>query len=137
MNCTVGRPFQVRTGFSIRILNFGFVSDFDIRISDFSMPPYPIYCYTRGCPNLAVYKIAARWSDGVIGELKTYALCCAACLADGYRQSRAKQAACRLTSRETLEPPGIYRLERGLRDQKLQRLPELEEPLTPHPSAEE
>ena len=24
------------------------------------MPPYPIYCYTPGCKNLASYKIAGR-----------------------------------------------------------------------------
>jgi hypothetical protein len=91
------------------------------------MPPYPIYCGTPGCPNLALYKIAARWSDGVIRELKTYGLCCAQCLPKLFAQSRAKQTACRLTTGETLEPPGVYRLERGQRDQKLTRLPELEE----------
>jgi|SRR5438128_11068446 len=90
------------------------------------MPPYPIYCYTKDCPNLAVYKMAARWSDGVTSELKTYALCCAECLPQWFRQSRATQAACRLAAGETLEPPGIYRLERAQRDQQLTRLPELE-----------
>ena len=90
------------------------------------MPPYPIYCYTKDCPNLAVYKIAARWSDGVLGELKTYALCCADCLPAWFTKSRQSQAACRLTTGESLEPPGIYRLERGCRDQKLQRLTEME-----------
>ena len=94
------------------------------------MPPYPIYCYTPGCPNLALYKIAARWSDGVIRELKTYGLCCAECLPKLFRESRAKQTACRLTAGETLEPPGIYRLERGQRDQKLTRLPEMEQQLS-------
>ncbi len=90
------------------------------------MPPYPIYCYTKGCRNLAVYKIAARWSDGVIAELKTYGLCCADCLSDWFRKSRAKQAACRLAAGETIEPCGIYRLQRGARDQQLHRLAELE-----------
>src|SRR5262245_58041417 len=90
------------------------------------MPPYPIYCYTNGCPNLAVYKIAARWSDGVIRELKTYALCCADCLPRWFRQSCDRRAACRLAAGETLESPGIYRLQHGRRDQELERLPELE-----------
>jgi hypothetical protein len=89
------------------------------------MSPYPIYCYTKGCQNLAVYKIAGRWSDGVMTELKTYALCCADCLPKFFKQSQAKQA-CRLSSGESLEPPGIYAMERGRRDQKLNRLPELE-----------
>jgi hypothetical protein len=93
------------------------------------MPSYPIYCYRRGCGHLAVYKIAARWSDGVTQELKTYALSCADCLPEWYRLSREKQKACRLAPGEILEPPGVYQLERGQRDRQLHRLPELEEQL--------
>ena len=91
------------------------------------MPSYPIYCYTRDCGKLAVYKIAARWSDGVTEELKTYALSCAECLPDWLRRSVAKQAACRLAPGETLDRPGIYNLERGRRDKQIERLSELEE----------
>lgn len=94
------------------------------------MPAYPIYCYTRGCGKKAIYKIAARWSDGVTGELKTYALCCAECLPDWFRRSRHKQAACRLARGEILEPPGIFSLERGRRDTEIDRLRDLEEQLT-------
>jgi hypothetical protein len=90
------------------------------------MPPYAIFCYTRNCGKLAVYKIAARWSDGVTQELKTYALSCENCLADWFRRSRAKQAACRLAPGETLESPGIYTLERGRRDVEILRRRELE-----------
>ena len=79
------------------------------------MPPYPISCFTPACSRPAKYKIAARWSDGVTGELKTYALSCAVCLADWFRRSREKQAACRLAPGETLESPSIYELERGRR----------------------
>jgi hypothetical protein len=93
------------------------------------MPSYPIYCYRKGCGRLAVYKIAARWSDGVTEELKTYALCCEDCLPDWFRLSRAKQSTCRLVARETLEAPGIYSLQRGQRDRQLRRLPDLEEKL--------
>jgi hypothetical protein len=93
------------------------------------MPPYVISCYTPGCGKPAVYKIAARWSDGVTQELKTYALCCADCLTDWFRRSRRKQAACRLAAGETLEIPGIYSLERGRRDTQINRLRELEEQL--------
>jgi hypothetical protein len=95
-----------------------------------SMPPYPIYCQRKGCGRLATHKIAARWSDGVIEELKTYALCCRECLADCLTRSRQKQAACIRASGEILEPPGIYRLERGQRDRSLQRLYDLEEALS-------
>src|SRR5579871_3288253 len=93
------------------------------------MPPYPLRCYRPGCEELAVYKIAARWSDGVTQELKTYALTCPACLAERFQRSRAKQTACRLAPGETLEEPGIYELARGRRDQQLVRRIDLEQPL--------
>jgi hypothetical protein len=85
------------------------------------MPPYPVRCYGRGCDQLAVFKIAARWSDGVTQELKTYALSCEACLAEQLAQSRIKQAACRTAPGETLEPPGVYELDRSRRDHQLHR----------------
>jgi hypothetical protein len=93
------------------------------------MPPYPLFCYRKGCGRPAVYKLAARWSDGVTSELKTYALTCSECLPESFRASRQKQAACRLTRGETLESPGIYRIERGQRDKQLERLTELEKEL--------
>jgi hypothetical protein len=93
------------------------------------MPPYPIYCITQGCKNLAGYKIAGRWSDGLQSELKTFALCCDACLPQWFRQSRDKHKHCRLAPGESLDPPGIYHLERGQRDRALQRLEDLEREL--------
>jgi hypothetical protein len=90
------------------------------------MPSHPILCYTRGCGRPAIFKIAARWSDGITSELKTYALSCPECLADWVRRSRVKQAACRLAPGESLEPPGVYDLERGKRDRTLQRRTDLE-----------
>lgn len=92
------------------------------------MPPYPVVCYRPGCRQQARYKIAARWSDGITHELKTYALSCTDCLTEQYAHSRAKQAACRLTAGETLEVPGIYELVRGRRDAQLARRPDLESP---------
>src|SRR5437763_17186405 len=97
-------------------------------ITPMPMPPYPVLCYTPGCGQPAVYKIAARWSDGITEELKTYGLTCAACLPEWYRQSRAKQAACRRAPGEILEPPGIYELGDGLRDRQVQRRLDLESP---------
>jgi hypothetical protein len=90
------------------------------------MSPYLISCTSNGCTNPAQFKIAARWSDGSTGELKTYALCCAECLPVAFRQSCAKQQACRLTRGETLERPGIYELLRGSRDLQLLRREDLE-----------
>ena len=94
------------------------------------MPPYPLTCTTRDCGRLAVYKIAARWSDGYTHELKTYALSCEECLRDWFRVSRAKHAACKRASNETLEEPGIWALARGSRDVGLERLTELEQELS-------
>jgi len=90
------------------------------------MPPYPVLCTTPECGRPAVYKIAARWSDGVTEELKTYALCCAECLSTWYGRSREKQAACRRAPGEILEAPGVYELARGRRDRTLVRRPDLE-----------
>ena len=94
------------------------------------MPPYPLTCYTKSCQHPAVYKIAARWSDGVVSELKTYGLCCADHLQDWYARARTSQASCRLTPGEILEEPGVYQLQRGERDQALHRLPDVEAKLT-------
>lgn len=90
------------------------------------MPPYRLLCYTPGCGQPAQYKIAARWSDGVTEELKTYSLTCADCLPAWLRRSCEKQRTCRRARGETLEPPGVYELERGQRDRQLVRRPELE-----------
>ncbi len=87
---------------------------------------YPILCHRPGCGEPAAFKIAARWSDGITSELKTYSLSCPACLLDLLRQARAKQLACRLAPGEILEPPGVYELRRGTRDRKLARRPDLE-----------
>ncbi len=90
------------------------------------MPAYPVRCTAPGCNRLAVYKIAGRWSDGVTGELKTYALSCPDCLAALYERSLARHKKCRLAPAETLEAPGIYQLARGQRDRELTRRPEFE-----------
>jgi hypothetical protein len=98
------------------------------------IPPYPVRCYTRGCGSLATFKIAARWSDGITEELKTYALCCPDCLALWFRHSLQKQASCRRAPNEILEPPGIFEWVRGQRDRQLTRRLDLENQLT-NPSA--
>lgn len=90
------------------------------------MPPYPVLCSNRGCVRPAEYKIAARWSDGLTEELKTYALCCSACLAEQYALCLKKQAACRRAPGERLDVPAVFELARGVRDSKLVRRPDLE-----------
>ena len=91
------------------------------------MPPYPVLCYAPGCTRPAAFKVAARWSDGVTGELKTYSLACPDCLAKLFAAAVIKRAACRLEPGETLEEPGIYELHRGERDKSLKRRKDLEE----------
>jgi hypothetical protein len=95
------------------------------------MPPYPVFCYWSGCGERALYKIAARWSDGITEELKTYALSCTDHLAEWYRICREKQVKCRHAPGETLDPPGIYELGRGIRDRALSRRLDLEGTSTP------
>jgi hypothetical protein len=90
------------------------------------MPPYPVICYARGCRNQAAFKVAARWSDGITHELKTYSLACSACLPGLYASARVKRAACRLAPGEILEEPEIYELHRGHRDRELTHRADLE-----------
>jgi hypothetical protein len=90
------------------------------------LPPYPVLCYVRGCPREAVYKIAARWSDGVTSELKTYSLACGECVSALFRAARVKKAACRLAAGESLGEPEVFELTRGRRDRELVRRRELE-----------
>lgn len=92
-----------------------------------SFPPYTVFCTTPDCRRPAVYKVAARWSDGSTTELKTYALCCAECLPDAFARAAVKRAGCRLAPGETLDPPGIYELQRGGRDRDLKRRHDLEQ----------
>lgn len=93
------------------------------------MPPYPIRCYRKGCNQPALYKIAARWSDGITKELKTYGLCCAECLPAVFQESVQKQKSCRTAAGETLDAPSIFLMERGQRDRQLTHLADLEEKL--------
>src|SRR4051794_11635065 len=97
---------------------------------------YAILCTRNNCARPAVYKIAARWSDGTTEELKTYELCCEECLPEIFRLSCEKQRACRTTKGETLETPGIYLLARGQRDQRLERRADLETQNEPEAKSE-
>ena len=99
------------------------------------MPPYQVYCYTKECKHPARYKIAARWSDGVVSELKTYGLCCEECLPKWFRRGKASYERLRLLPGEVLEAPGIYTLQRGERDRTLERRADLEERILSEPEA--
>lgn len=90
------------------------------------MSPYPLRCYVADCEQPATFKIAARWSDGVTDELKTYSLACPECVAALLAAAGLKHAACRLAPGETLDAPGVYELTRGGRDRGLKRRADLE-----------
>jgi hypothetical protein len=90
------------------------------------LPAYRVVCYAPGCHNEAVFKIAARWSDGVTSELKTYFLACETCLPELYRIAKLKKAACRLAAGESLGEPQVFEMTRGRRDRDLVRRQELE-----------
>lgn len=90
------------------------------------MKPYPVLCYAPGCSRPAEFKIAARWSDGITDELKTYSLACPGCLNLLFASATIRRAGCRLAPGETLDEPGIYELHRGERDRSLKRRSDLE-----------
>jgi hypothetical protein len=91
-----------------------------------SFMDYPVLCEGPKCRQLAVYKIAARWSDGKTSELKTYGLACEKCLPALYQASIKRQLTARTLPGEVGEHPGIYRLHGGDRDRDLVRMNDLE-----------
>jgi len=94
------------------------------------MPSYPVLCYAPDCGAEAEFKIAARWSDGVTGELKTYFLACTACLPSLFEQAKIKRDRCTLAAGESLDVPSIFRMSRGARDRQLVRCEDLEKQLS-------
>lgn len=91
-----------------------------------SMPSYPVLCYHENCKREAIYKVASRWSDGVTGELKTYYLACADCVGELYLKAREKRDLCQLAVGESLDPPSVFLMKRGSRDQQLIRCEDFE-----------
>ncbi|MCU0706079.1 MAG: hypothetical protein MUF18_19120 [Fimbriiglobus sp.] len=91
-----------------------------------SILSYPIRCHTRGCPHQAAYKLGAVWADGTTRELKTYSLCCAACLPAEWASARERRERCRQAPGEELGPVGVFELRAGSRDRELPRREDLE-----------
>jgi hypothetical protein len=86
-----------------------------------------VHCSHPGCPEPAGYKIAARWSDGTISELKTYGFACSDHLGEVFQDAEERQIDYTLCPGEVIEEIAIYRYESGRRDRQLQRLWGLEE----------
>jgi hypothetical protein len=91
------------------------------------MPPYPLICYEPGCGKEARYKIAARWSDGLTEELKTYGLTCEDCLQAWFIRSHAKHEACRRTPGEKRGLVSVFAMYDGNGARNLQPRPDLEQ----------
>lgn len=92
--------------------------------------PYVVRCGAQGCGGEAVYKLASQWSDGTLEELKPYGFFCQVHLREMFEKARHRHSQCRLAEGETLGPVRIYKLQRGARDQALERLPDVEESLS-------
>ena len=71
------------------------------------MTKYPVVCQTLSCGQLATFKIASEWSDGVTAELKTYALCCEKCVPEWFELAMDRQRVCHLTDGESLGIPKV------------------------------
>lgn len=83
---------------------------------------YEPICSAPGCGCVAVFKIAAVWSDGSFQELKTYGFACAAHRESLCAQAELRRGRLRLADGESVEAIGAYRLERGSRDAALSRI---------------
>ena len=90
------------------------------------MKPYKIICQQLNCGNCANFKIASRWSDGGVEDLKTYALVCEDCLRDAFRTSNFKHKKCRTIAGEVLVPPMIFELQTGVHSGQLVRRIDIE-----------
>lgn len=91
------------------------------------MPLTVVRCSLPGCSEVASYKIAALWSDGVTSELKTFGFACADHLGMVFPDAEARRNDCLPAPGETLEEIAIYKYENGKRDRQLLRLWGLEE----------
>ncbi|WP_422931098.1 hypothetical protein [Singulisphaera sp. PoT] len=86
-----------------------------------------IPCSCPGCDKAAIYKIAARWSDGRFSELKTYALSCLDHFGPLYRRAIDQRSTYTQAPHEILGEVGIYRCGKGLKSDPSVRLRMLED----------
>jgi hypothetical protein len=86
-----------------------------------------VTCSHPECRAPAAYKIAARWSDGQLAELKTYGFACSEHLGAIFRDSELRRLDYTPSPGESVEEMAIYRYEPGKRDRSLQRLWGLEQ----------
>ena len=85
---------------------------------------YEPTCSAQGCESLALYKVAAPWSDGISHELKNYGLACEAHRTSLLARAQLHQKNLALTEGETVGAVGVYSLRTSALDSSLQRLPD-------------
>jgi len=94
---------------------------------DRGMSKIVVQCSHTDCREPAAYKIAARWSDGRVAELKTYGFACGEHVGVVFRDAEIRWREYSAGPGESIEELAIYRYEPGKRDRSLQRLWGLEE----------
>jgi hypothetical protein len=85
---------------------------------------YQPKCSAPGCDRVAVYKVAASWSDGTSRELKNYGLACEQHRETQLARARSHREGLKLAEGELVGEVGLYQLLPGLRDAELTRLPD-------------
>lgn len=81
--------------------------------------PYVVRCSASGCSEAAEFKIAARWTDGTLVELKPYGFACRKHKEPMLEQSRQRRAECRLSEGEQLDPVIAYPFAAGKLDSEM------------------
>jgi hypothetical protein len=81
--------------------------------------PYVVRCSEPGCSAPAEYKIAARWTDGTLVELKSYAFACEKHREPLLERSRERRAQCHLSEGEQLDPVVAYSFTPGKLDSEM------------------
>lgn len=80
-------------------------------------------CSTRGCGNLAEYKIAATWSAGRFSELKTYGLACESHKSQNYQDALRRRKIHPPSDEEKQGEIGVYKYVKGQPDRSLEKVP--------------
>ncbi len=85
---------------------------------------YEPTCSAPGCEALALFKVAAPWSDGTSHELKNYGLACESHRNSLLTRAQSHQKNLALIEGETVGAVGLYALKTGVLDSSLERLPD-------------
>ena len=76
-------------------------------------------CSAPHCPEPALYKVAAEWSDGTSRELKNYGLACEAHGEEVLAEARSRRGRLTLAEGEVVAQVQLWRLVPGARDLEL------------------